>query len=295
MFKKGEKVITKDGRKGVYMYDDGTGVVQHWVKLCEGEDMPHGSHEPFFEGDLKSLEKPKQKPKTKFKVGDKVKFKNGGRNSVSGVGVVVDVGITAKATSLVAVHHKDIQGHSGTLGKKFDNNRNWNFLEGDLTLVKNPDLFDIVKIEKENNATIVELELVTGDTPVNTSNPFNIVKIEKGNNVTIVEFEDGSKTQVVKDKNDVDSLYSAVAAALAKKVYGSNSQFKSQIAKAYKIEPKHKVGDRFEQGVAIEIVEANGDFYYVLDNYGTIVMHKESELIERATTILKGDILNETN
>ena len=251
MFKEGEKVITKDGRKGVYMYDDGTGVVQHWVKLCKGEDMPHGPREPFFEGDLKSLEKPKQKPKTKFKVGDKVKYTI---DDWSGVGKVVVVDTTLRQHYLV--HSKDINGHAGALaGYPQNNKNNWWFEE-------------------------VELELVTGDTPVNTSNPFNIVKIEKENNVTIVEFEDGSKTQVVKDKNDVDSLYSAVAAALAKKVYGSNSQFKSQISKAYKIEPKHKVGDGFGQGVAIEIVEVNGDFYYVLDNYGTIVMHKESELKE---------------
>lgn len=245
MFKKGEKVITKDGRKGVYMYDDGTGVLQHWVKM----DRVH--LEPFFEGDLKSLEKPKQKPKTKFKVGDKVKYTI---DDWSGVGKVVVVDTTQRQHYLV--HSKDINGHDGVLAGYQQNNKNNWWFEG------------------------VELELVTGDTPVNTSNPFNIVKIEKENNVTIVEFEDGSKTQVVKDKNDVDSLYSAVAAALAKKVYGSNSQFKSQIAKTYTHEPKYKIGDGFGQGVAIEIVEANGDFYYVLDNYGTLVMHKESELKE---------------
>ena len=125
-----------------------------------------------------------------------------------------------------------------------------------------------------------ELELVTGDTPVNTSNPFNIVKIEKENNVTIVEFEDGDVIQVVRSQADTHDMYSAVSAALAKKVYGSNSQFKSQIAKAYTHKPKYKIGDIFFRGVAIEILEANGDFYYVLDNYGTLVTHKESELKE---------------
>ncbi len=243
MFKKGEKVITKDGRKGVYMYDDGTGVVQHWVK------MDRGHFEPFFEGDLKSLEKPK--PKTKFKVGDKVKYTI---DDWSGTGKVVVVDTTLRQHYLV--HSKDINGHAGVLAGYPQNNKNNWWFEG------------------------VELELVTGDTPVNTSNPFNIVKIEKENNVTIVEFEDGSKTQVVKDENDVDSLYSAVAAALAKKVYGSNSQFKSQISKAYKIEPKHKVGDRFEQGVAINIFDDEGEFYYIVKSKNKFQVVHENDLMK---------------
>ena len=249
MFKKGDKVITSDGRKGVYLNKDKTGFLQHWVKLDVGEYAPCGVREPFDAEDLKLLDAPK--PKTKFKVGDKVKYTI---DDWSGVGKVVGVDTTLRKHYLV--HSKDINGHAGMLAGYPQNNRNNWWFEG------------------------VELELVTGDTPVNTSNPFNIVKIEKENNVTIVEFEDGSKTQVVKDENDVDSLYSAVAAAVAKKVYGSNSQFKSQIAKAYTHKPKYNIGNHFGQGVAIEIVEANGDFYYVLDNYGTLVMHKESELEE---------------
>lgn len=57
---------------------------------------------------------------------------------------------------------------------------------------------------------------------------------------TIVFWEDGTKTVVKRSKNDPESdIYSVVAYALAKKLYGSNSQFKKLVDECLEVKDSH--------------------------------------------------------
>lgn len=56
-------------------------------------------------------------------------------------------------------------------------------------------------------------------------------KIIKSGDVTIVFWLDGSKTIVRRDPEDADNLHTAFCAALAKKIFGSNSHIKKTIAR----------------------------------------------------------------
>lgn len=60
---------------------------------------------------------------------------------------------------------------------------------------------------------------------------FEPKKIIKSGDVTIVFWSDNSKTIVRRDPEDADNLHTAFCAALAKKVFGSNSHIKKTIAK----------------------------------------------------------------
>lgn len=63
-----------------------------------------------------------------------------------------------------------------------------------------------------------------------------IKRIIQNGPATIVFWEDGTKTVVKRSKNDPESdVYSAVAYALAKKRYGSNSQFKKRVGKCLEV------------------------------------------------------------
>lgn len=75
---------------------------------------------------------------------------------------------------------------------------------------------DIDKFAKELKGTIMDT----------SSDVFMPEKIIKSADRTIVFWKDGTKTIVRRSDDTADDLYSAFCAALAKKVYGSNSQVK---------------------------------------------------------------------
>ena len=59
-----------------------------------------------------------------------------------------------------------------------------------------------------------------------TSSPYEPKKIIHNKKATIVFWKDGTKTVVKRMKGTKDDIYTAFTAALAKKVYGNNSQIK---------------------------------------------------------------------
>lgn len=75
---------------------------------------------------------------------------------------------------------------------------------------------DIDKFAKELKGAIMDT----------SSDVFTPEKIIKSADHTIVFWKDGTKTIVRRSDDTADDLYSAFCAALAKKVYGSNSQVK---------------------------------------------------------------------
>ena len=74
-------------------------------------------------------------------------------------------------------------------------------------------------------------------------------KIIRSGEVTVVIWNDDTKTIVRRDPEDADNLHTAFCAALAKKIYGSNSQIKKIIErKLYK--PKQQL---FHEKMAIAV------------------------------------------
>lgn len=61
------------------------------------------------------------------------------------------------------------------------------------------------------------------------ANLFTVKRIHKNGPVTVVIWQDGSKTIVRRSKGTKDDPYTAFCAALAKKMYGSNSQINKMI------------------------------------------------------------------
>ena len=59
--------------------------------------------------------------------------------------------------------------------------------------------------------------------------PLRVSRIIESGNATIVFFEDGNKVVVRRSKDTAPNLYEAVSAAIAIKLYGSNSAFKRAI------------------------------------------------------------------
>lgn len=60
---------------------------------------------------------------------------------------------------------------------------------------------------------------------------YSVDRIVKSGPVTIVFWEDGTKTIVRRSDDTEDNLYNAFCAALAKKMYGTNSSLQRMIAK----------------------------------------------------------------
>ena len=60
---------------------------------------------------------------------------------------------------------------------------------------------------------------------------YNVDRIVKSGPVTIVFWEDGTKTIVRRSDDTEDNPYNAFCAALAKKMYGTNSSLQRMIAK----------------------------------------------------------------
>jgi hypothetical protein len=59
----------------------------------------------------------------------------------------------------------------------------------------------------------------------------SISAIYSNGNTTVVLFDDGKKVKVKRAKDDSGSIYSAVAYALAERIYGSNTAFKKVVDK----------------------------------------------------------------
>lgn len=62
---------------------------------------------------------------------------------------------------------------------------------------------------------------------------YSIRKIIANENAVIVFFEDGQKTVVKKMDSDANDIYSAVAQAVMKKIYGSTNAFHKFVDKLY--------------------------------------------------------------
>ena len=76
------------------------------------------------------------------------------------------------------------------------------------------------------NVTFVWRDLVEPNNEINTAKSNNPTKIIRSGNRTIVFWTDGTKTIVKRADDEEDNLYHAFTAALAEKVYGSNSKVK---------------------------------------------------------------------
>lgn len=88
--------------------------------------------------------------------------------------------------------------------------------------IKTNDLIVTNKIDNEIAFTVPTLQITVKD-------PYKISRIIQNGPATIVFFEDGKKI-VVKQSDDTEyNLYDAVSAAIAIKVYGTNSAFKRAI------------------------------------------------------------------
>lgn len=67
--------------------------------------------------------------------------------------------------------------------------------------------------------------------PVNKFFDIKSIEVSVDHRTVVVVWADGETTKVVRSENDPDDIYMAFTAALAKKLYGSNSAIKRTIAK----------------------------------------------------------------
>lgn len=67
--------------------------------------------------------------------------------------------------------------------------------------------------------------------PVNKFFDIKSIEVSADHRTVVVVWTDGETTKVVRSENDPDDIYMAFTAALAKKLYGSNSAIKRAIAK----------------------------------------------------------------
>lgn len=72
-------------------------------------------------------------------------------------------------------------------------------------------------------------EAVRGVVYTSAADAFTPKKIIRSGEVTVVFWLDGSKTIVRRDPEDADNLHTAFCAALAKKIFGSNTAVKKTI------------------------------------------------------------------
>lgn len=86
-------------------------------------------------------------------------------------------------------------------------------------------------------------------------NPFDVARILQSGNRVIVFWADGSKTIVKRSEDTIDDIYEAFTAALAIKVYGSNSQVNRIIDRKHerieKINGKQYVEANYEKRKAV--------------------------------------------
>lgn len=67
--------------------------------------------------------------------------------------------------------------------------------------------------------------------PVNKFFDIKSIEVSVDHRTVVVVWADGETTKVVRSENDPDDIYMAFTAALAKKLYGSNSAIKRAISK----------------------------------------------------------------
>jgi hypothetical protein len=67
--------------------------------------------------------------------------------------------------------------------------------------------------------------------PVNKFFDIKSIEVSVDHRTVVVVWMDGETTKVVRSENDPDDIYMAFTAALAKKLYGSNSAIKRTISK----------------------------------------------------------------
>lgn len=96
---------------------------------------------------------------------------------------------------------------------------------------------------------------------------------------TIVFWQDGTKTVVKRHADELDNEYTAFCAALAIKVFGSNSQIKSVLRhKTETVEPKKKAvvaqKRKFKEGDRVKYLGGGGgnnDWYPEIGGEGTVL------------------------
>lgn len=141
---------------------------------------------------------------------------------------------------------------------------------------------DVDKFAKELKGAIMDT----------SSDVFMPEKIIKSADRTIVFWKDGTKTIVRRSDDTADDLYSAFCAALAKKVYGSNSQVKKILCMA-DIQPmsdrlRKKAIDEYNAYVEQERVKEESerpqkilDEYIDKDPIGTAMEEHKDKLQKR--------------
>lgn len=82
--------------------------------------------------------------------------------------------------------------------------------------------------QKEDKGTIEDLRYLV-DLYYKQSKQIEIERIMRNGKATIVWFADGEKVVVKKCATDKPSIYSAVAFAIIKRLYGNNSHFQSVV------------------------------------------------------------------
>lgn len=80
--------------------------------------------------------------------------------------------------------------------------------------------------------------------PVNKFFDIKSIEVSVDHRTVVVVWTDGETTKVVRSENDPDDIYMAFTAALAKKLYGSNSAIKRTIAKKMN---QHKPKEKKEE------------------------------------------------
>ena len=129
---------------------------------------------------------------------------------------------------------------------------------------------DIVKAQNE-----IYRKMVTAE----TAKAFTPQRILRHGIATIVFWQDGTKTVVKRHADEPDNEYTAFCAALAIKVFGSNSQIKSVLRhKTETVEPKKKAvaaqKREFKEGDRVKYLgggDGNNDWYPEIGGEGTVL------------------------
>lgn len=106
------------------------------------------------------------------------------------------------------------------------------------------------------------------------------VKILRSGNHTIVFWNDGTKTIVKRNEDEPDNIYAAFTAALAIKIFGSNSALKRMIDKKTELQkPKRDHGMKFKVGDIVRTKVGLKDG----KKYGIITFWEDTMRTERST------------
>lgn len=115
--------------------------------------------------------------------------------------------------------------------------KSWNWREL-MEILKNMKFTNMEKKEEHDALNVYSYaSYIVRNTPLYTP---TIKKIVVNNKTTIVLWEDGTKTIVRPSANDNYDLEAAVCAAIAKKIYGTNSAFKRMIKEKVVVQENKK-------------------------------------------------------